>query len=86
MISGTRHCQPALFGRMAQHDATPCRMTGSWIKNPGLKRLWPVADHQHDGSDRFMRRLRRDHDRGIRIEERHRVGNGGYCLLSKETG
>src|SRR5262249_54584154 len=34
MVSRTCHAQAALFRRMAQHDATAFRITGSWMKNP----------------------------------------------------
>src|SRR5262249_335613 len=34
MVGGTRHGQTALFRRMAQHDATALRVTGSRMENP----------------------------------------------------
>jgi hypothetical protein len=84
VVSRARQHQAAFLGRVAQHDPAVFGVAGSVMEHPVCKdpRLaWIVRI----GEDtRFISlHLRRDHDRGRRIEERHTVGDGGHVAVGE---
>src|SRR6266545_8163882 len=86
MVSSTRQGDAALFSRMTEHDATVFRIAGSVMekrtgKDSRLARIIPVG-----ASDRLISyHLRRDHDRGLRVEERHTIGDGRHVPMHERN-
>ena len=79
MIYGAAYSQAAFLRFVTQHDATSCGVVGPRMKSPVRKGFGQPRIISIDGSARFLRRhLRRDHNRGSRIEERDRVVDCGY--------
>src|SRR5215471_5687848 len=69
---------------MAQHDPAVFRIAGSWMehptgKAPGLPRIVGVDE----GVGLIRLHLRRDHNRGRRVEERYAVSDGGHVPIGE---
>ena len=84
IVSRTCQGEAALFGRMAQHDAPVFGIAGSRMEHPARKgsrqsRITPVVA----GAGFIRRHLRRDHDKGLRIEECHTIGDGGHVPVGE---
>ena len=84
MVSRTREREAALFSRMAQHDAAVFGIAGSLMQDAarkGSRQSWIVLIAA--GTAVIRRRLRRDHDKSLRIEDCHTIGDGGHVPVDE---
>jgi hypothetical protein len=84
IVSRTCQGEAALFSRIGQHDAPVFGIADSRMEYPARKdsrqsRINPVVA----GAGFIGRHLRRDHDKGLCIEDCHTIGDGGHVPVSE---
>jgi hypothetical protein len=84
IVSRTCHREAALFSRMAQHDAAVFGIAGPLMQHAarkGSRQSWIVLIAA--GAAFIRLHLRRDHDKSLRIEDFHTIGDGSHVPIDE---